>query len=445
MTEPNKHRPHPKYLPSGIEWLGDIPEHWQIKPLKYLVRFFSGGTPSKDNPEYWSGQIPWVSPKDMKSTFVLDTEDHISESAVRESAACLVGEGTLLMVVRSGILRHSIPTAMPTRPVTFNQDIKALVPKPGLAAKYLHYLIRGNQSSLLVMWRREGATVESIEHELLANFAVPLPPLEEQSAIVDFLGHETAKLDALIAKKQRLIALLKEKRAALISHIATKGLDASVPMKDSGVAWLGEIPAHWEVWKASHAFGYIGSGTTPNTSDLEFYDGDVPWVTTSELREGYIADTTAKLTQRALEEHSALRLYQPGTLLIAMYGATIGRLGILAVDACTNQACCALSEPKQLDTKFAFYWLWAARTSIINLSSGGGQPNINQDAVRSLRICTPPLPEQRAIADYLDSETTKLDALIAKLRIHITKVQELRTALIAAAVTGKIDVRGVVI
>jgi len=211
--------------------------------------------------------------------------------------------------------------------------------------------------------------------------------------------------------------------------------------KDSGVEWLGEIPEHWEVRKVSHAFQKIGSGTTPSTNHYDYYEGNIPWVNTSELREKVITDTSAKLTNKALLDHSVLNLYPPGTLLIAMYGATIGRLGILGITACTNQACCALANPISINAKFAFYWLWMRRNELILLSSGGGQPNINQEKIRSIRIPAPPLTEQQAIARFLDRETAKIDTLVTKTRISIDKLKEYRTALISAAVTGKIDIR----
>lgn len=205
--------------------------------------------------------------------------------------------------------------------------------------------------------------------------------------------------------------------------------------KPSGVEWLGEVPEHWQVWKVSHAFAQIGSGTTPNTKDLRFYGGDIPWVTTSELRENTITDTSEKLTQDALKEHSALSLYPPGTLLIAMYGATIGRLGILGITACTNQACCALAKPKHLDTKFCFYWLWMRRKEIILLSSGGGQPNLNQQKIYSIRIPAPPIQEQKLIAHFLDRETARIDTLITKKRELIDLLQKKRSAIITDTVT----------
>lgn len=209
--------------------------------------------------------------------------------------------------------------------------------------------------------------------------------------------------------------------------------------KPSGVEWLGDVPEHWRTWKVSHAFGQIGSGTTPDTKKLYFYGGDIPWVTTSELRENVITDTSEKLTEDALREHSALSLYPPGTLLIAMYGATIGRLGILGITACTNQACCALAKPRELDVKFCFYWLWMRRNEIILLSSGGGQPNINQQKIYSIRIPAPPLQEQRVIANFLDRETTRIDTLITKKREMIDLLEKKRAAIVTEAVTKGCD------
>jgi len=164
--------------------------------------------------------------------------------------------------------------------------------------------------------------------------------------------------------------------------------------KPSGVEWLGDVPEHWEVKKVTYGFSKIGSGTTPKSDSDEFYDGDVPWVTTSELRETLITKTKENVTRSALSAYSALRIYPAGTLLFAMYGATIGRLGILGISATLNQACCAFSAPTLFDTRFAFYWLWMRRPILISLSSGGGQPNLSQDDLRQIRIPTPPLTEQ---------------------------------------------------
>jgi restriction endonuclease S subunit len=209
--------------------------------------------------------------------------------------------------------------------------------------------------------------------------------------------------------------------------------------KNSGIDWLGEVPDNWEVWKASHGFELIGSGTTPRSENLGYYDGDIPWVTTSELRENIINDTFKKLTADALKDYSALKMYPIGTLLIAMYGATIGRLGILGISATVNQACCAFVKPKEFDTRFVFYWLQYRKPIIISLSSGGGQPNLNREELCNIRIPVPDLDEQRAIAFFLDRETERIDSLIEKKQRQIELLQKKRAALISQAVTKGLD------
>ena len=217
--------PDAKMKDSGVEWLGEIPEHWEVRRLKFVGAFYSGGTPSKENLDYWSGDIPWVSPKDMKYEAIHDTEDHITTKAIEDSSTRLVQPGAVLIVVRSGILKHTIPVGINIIPVTINQDMKAIVLKPILRPEYLASVIRGYQNTLLVEWRKEGTTVESIEFDLLANTSCPIPPVAEQQAIISYLEHETARIDALITKIGDAIEKLKEYSAALISAAVTGKID----------------------------------------------------------------------------------------------------------------------------------------------------------------------------------------------------------------------------
>ena len=205
--------------------------------------------------------------------------------------------------------------------------------------------------------------------------------------------------------------------------------------KESGVAWLGKVPEHWEVWKVSHGFTSVGSGTTPPADNDLWYGGNIPWVTTSELRENFIATTSKKVSQEAVSVFSALKVFPKGSLAIAMYGATIGRLGILDSPATTNQACCVLSGEKALSIKFMFFWFQAYRSQIILLGSGGGQPNISQDKIRSIRVACPDIIEQTTIADFLDRETGCIDTLVEKKKRLIALLKEKRGALISRTVT----------
>ncbi len=207
--------------------------------------------------------------------------------------------------------------------------------------------------------------------------------------------------------------------------------------KDSGVEWLGEVPGHWDVWKASHAFASIGSGTTPPSGEIEWYeDGVVPWVTTGELRDKWVYETEKMISEPALRKFSSLRVHPAGALVIAMYGATIGRLGILGVDATTNQACCVLSNPLHVSVGFMFYWFLGKKNFIIDMyATGGGQPNINREIIASLRVAAPVMTEQSAIAAFLDRETFKIDALVAEQENLIALLKEKRQAVISHAVT----------
>ncbi|MDR6631007.1 type I restriction enzyme S subunit [Acinetobacter lwoffii] len=211
---------------SGVEWLGKVPEHWQLVPLKYLCTFSGGGTPTKDNLSYWTdGNIPWVSPKDMKTFWISETQDYITEKAVKESSTNIVEQNSLLMVVRSGILQRTIPIAINTVPVTMNQDMKALKFGKRVLVEYIANLIHGNTAQLLLEWSKEGATVESIEHEYLANSLIPLPSLKEQEEITQVIAKKMKVYAELTEKAKLQITLLQERRTALISSAVTGKID----------------------------------------------------------------------------------------------------------------------------------------------------------------------------------------------------------------------------
>lgn len=211
--------------PSGVPWLGEIPAHWSIEKLKFLVRFVGGGTPSKDNDEYWGGDIPWVSPKDMKRPRIDDTEDKITEDAVGSSACTMIATGAVLVVVRSGILQHTIPIAINDVPVAVNQDMKALIPEERVQSSFLAYQIQGCQRELREDWVKQGATVESVEQQRMADSRFAIPPPDEQEAIASYLDRETARIDKLVDHVQDEIKLLQELRAATIADAVLGRID----------------------------------------------------------------------------------------------------------------------------------------------------------------------------------------------------------------------------
>lgn len=206
--------------------------------------------------------------------------------------------------------------------------------------------------------------------------------------------------------------------------------------KDSGIEWLGEIPEHWNTLKLGRSFSNIGSGTTPKSTNPEYYEnGQINWLNTGDLNDSYINETSKKITQLALKDHSTLKEYPVDSIVIALYGATIGKLGHLNIPTTTNQACCVVSESEKISQKFLFYYFLAAREYIISKSYGGGQPNISQDLIRQLYIPAPSSSEQKTIINYLENRTNQIDTLIEKKEQLIEKLKLQRQAIINEAVT----------
>ncbi len=431
---------YPIYKPSNIDWLGKIPEHWNVWKVTHgFNRIGSGTTPKSDNAIFYDGNIPWVTTSELRETIILDTVQKVTEEAVSSYSALKVyPKGSLAIAMYGATIGR---LGMLGVDATFNQACCVFSEPTVFDTRFVYYWLWMRRPILISL--SNGGGQPNLSQDDLKKLWIPIPSIEEQQAIVRFLDFKTTQIDALIAKQQSLLDKLAEKRTALISHAVTKGLDPSVPMKDSGVEWIGDIPVHWDVWKVTHGFNRIGSGTTPKSDNPIFYDGDIPWVTTSELREAIILDTTQKVTEEAVSAYSALKVYPQGSLAIAMYGATIGRLGMLGVDATFNQACCVFSEPTVFDTRFVYYWLWMRRPILISLSNGGGQPNLSQDDLKKLWIPIPSIEEQKAIVNFLEQETGKIDEQAKKVESVIFALKEYRSSLITNVVTGKIDVRGI--
>jgi len=434
----SRYKRYERYKDSGVEWIGEIPEHWGVKPLKRVFKIINGGTPSSSEESYWNGEIVWVTPNDLSKlteACIVDSERKITQDGLHNCSARIVPKGSIVISTRAPIGYVAIAGVS----LCTNQGCKSLVAINKVNPKYFYYWMHSISFYLNVLG--QGTTFIELSNSSLSMVELLTPSINEQKAIANFLDQKTAVIDDLIADKEKLIELLQEKRQAIITEAVTKGLNPNVRMKDSGIEWIGEIPEHWNNKKISWIFNIIGSGTTPSTSNLEYYDGDVPWVNTGDLNDGYLYETSKMITDLALKDYSTLKFYPIDTLLIAMYEATIGKLSITKIIATTNQACCALAQPKNVNIKFIFYWFLANRNHIIAMAYGGGQPNISQNLIKSLRINLPEKHEQNAIVNFLDQKTAEIDSLVTETKNQIEKLKEYRQSLISEAVTGKIDVR----
>ena len=308
---------------------------------------------------------------------------------------------------------------------------------------FLHaalYAYRINTRSI-----KQNTGIQNLDSASYLNEPVAFPAMSEQCAIAAFLSRETAKIDALVAKKERLIELLQEKRTALITQAVTKGLGPDVRMKDSGITWLGEIPAHWDVQRTKYS-ARLESGHTPSRQNAEYWqDCQIPWFTLADvwqLRDGgrdYVTDTRERVSELGLT-HSSARLLPKGTVILSRT-ASVGFSAIMGVDMATSQDYVNWVCHGDLQPEYLLYVLRSMDQEFQRLTMGSTHRTIYMPDVGQFSAPLPPIEEQREIVEFVRLETSKIDTLLSKVRNVIERLKELRTALISAAVTGKIDVR----
>jgi type I restriction enzyme S subunit len=280
-----------------------------------------------------------------------------------------------------------------------------------------------------------------------------LPPPSEQTAIANYLDNKCAKIDRAIAQKERLIELLQERKQIIIQEAVTGKTvwsekeqafvplsESGVGVKESGVEWIGEVPAHWEVKKIFHV-AKIDTGATPDRSKEAYWGGEIPWVKTGEVNYETIVKTEEHITTAGLK-NSATRLAPAGTLLMAMYGqgVTRGRVSLLGIDAAYNQACCAMIFKNEVFNKFAFYFFVMAYSFIRDAGNESSQMNISSGYISSLKLLVPPISEQKRVVQFIDEQELKIFEAITLQQTQIEKLKEYKATLIDSVVRGKVKV-----
>ena len=419
---------YPTYKESGVQWIGLIPEHWEAYPIKWYLQLCKGNKPAE---LVESGEEPYV------------TMDYIRN---RENKVCMYPANTdgLVHIEDNDILilwdgANAGEVVLGRKGYLSSTMALCSFDNKVANKEYGYYFLK----SLEPIFKQYagGTTIPHFDSSVLFEYNYPLPSLSEQQTIAQFLDSKTAKIDESVLLYEQQKADLVEYRKALVSDTVTRGLNPNVPLKDSGIQWLGQIPEGWKVLKCGLLFSTIGSGTTPKSDNPAYYsEVGQPWLQTGDLNDGYITRTNKFVSELALNDYS-LPIYPKGSIVIAMYGATIGKLGILDIETCTNQACCVLANGNGIENKFAFYVLAAGKKELINSANGGGQPNISQAIIRDFRVPVPSLAEQQQIVAFLDAKTAMIDETICRIDEQITDLRNYRTALITDAVTGKIDVR----
>lgn len=447
MTRP-RFTPYAAYKDSGVEWLGEVPVGWKVKRLKRLFRVVNGATPASGEPTYWDGEIPWVTPDDLGNLTgksIATSRRNITVAGYRGCGTTLVPAGSLVLSTRAPI-GH---LALASTDLCTNQGCRSLVFRSHACHDFFFYELFAARPELESLG--QGSTFRELATGMLEDLELAEPPLPEQRAISTFLDRETARIDTLVAKKERLITLLQERRAALITRAVTKGLDPASPMKDSGVEWLGEIPANWEAARLRRVLTWIQQGWSPDCENREADEDEWGVLKAGCVNGGEFVESEHKALPANESPIPALEI-QEGDLLMSRASGSRDLVGSVAVvQACRPRLLLCDKvfrlhvDDVQVSKPFLAHSLNSrvARSQIESVLSGGSglANNIAQGVVKDLVIAIPPREEQYRIVSFVDSGVARIDALITRIRAAITHLHELRTALISAAVTGKIDVR----
>ncbi|WP_353164052.1 restriction endonuclease subunit S [Acinetobacter guillouiae] len=416
-----RYKAYPEYKSSGVEWFENIPSHWQSAQLSKLFEIKAGGDLKT---EYFS---PVFSESYPYPIYTNATDENAVYGYTSKAFYC----GNSITVSGRGDVGYAIYREQP-----FDAIIRLLVltPRNKIHSKFFMYFIRE-----VINFRVESSAIGQLSTNQISPFKVVFPHFDEQQKIANFLDHETAKIDTLIAKQEKLIELLKEKRQAVISHAVTKGLNPDAPMKDSGVEWLGVVPEHWDVFFIKH-LSQVKRGASPRPiDDPKYFDdnGEYAWTRIADVSSSgmYLTQTTQRLS--ALGSLLSVRL-EAGELFLSIAG-TVGKPCITVSKACIHDGFVYFPQLK-INNKFLYY-IFDAGQAYLGLGKMGTQLNLNTDTVGGIKIGLPPDDEIEGIVQFIEQKNTQYSELIDKAINFINLMRERKKTLISAVVTGKIDVR----
>ena len=432
------YKPYPSYKISGASWLGEIPEHWEARQIRTVARVMNGATPSTSVPEYWDGDVVWITPDDLgksRGRFITGSERRITQAGYEACGTNLAPPGSIVLSTRApighiGVLRS---------PACTNQGCRLLSVKGNFQSTFAFYQLTAARPELESLG--QGTTFTELSKGTLAAFPVALPPVDEQATIVRYLDDADQRIRAYVSAKERLIALLEEERQAVIHQAVTKGLDPNVELKPSGVEWLGDVPEHWGVTPVKRAFRSIDYGISESASN----SGAIRLLTMGHVKDGKVIVPQVG----GVENVDPDLLLDKGDLLFNRTNSQelVGKVGLFEGNESPVTFASYLvrlrpssaHEPEFLnmalnDTSFISR---ARREAIPSLH----QSNLNPTRYGRIHIALPSKKEQRTILHSLSKKTETLTNAIDRSRRQMELMEEYRTRLIAEVVTGKLDVR----
>lgn len=424
------------YKDSGVEWLGQIPAHWDMLPNKFIFKLKKNLVGKKSN-QYTllSLTLHGIIKRDMenpqgKFPAEFDTYQEVNNG---DFVFCLFDVEETPRCVGLSDFDGMITGAYTVMQVGSKFDKRFL---------YYFYLNLDKDKRLRPLYT---GLRNTISKDNFFAFKAFVPPLPEQTAIAAFLDDKTAKIDRAIAQKEKMIALLKERKQIIIQNAVTKGLDPNTKMKHSGVEWIGEIPEGWIKIKLRW-LSKIYAGGTPDKNNLRFWEnGNIPWIASGEVNQEFIKTPTTYITTLGFN-HSAARWMRKGDLVVALagQGKTKGTVAYLEIDTTGNQSLSCVSPNKDIiESKFLYFFIKAAYNELRGVSGEGQRDGLNLQKLGDLEICIPKMVDQRLIVAYIETQSAKIDKAIKLQEQQIEKLKELKSTLIDSAVTGKLRVPSV--
>ncbi|MEP1520290.1 restriction endonuclease subunit S [Ascidiaceihabitans sp.] len=405
----------------------EIPHSWGNIQLRWISRRYAGGTPDKNNPDYWEeGTIPWLNSGVVNQGTVTKPSAFITELALKESSAKWIpADGLVIALAGQGKTKGMVGhLALKT---TGNQSLAAVVPT-AIQSRFLYWWLSSQYMNIRNLSSQDGR--DGLNLEMIGGIRCPVPPTATQKKIAAFLDEKTEQIDGLIEKKRALLERLAEKRQALIIQAVTKGLNPNAPMKDSGIDWLGQVPEHWEIVKAAWYFGATkGRDAQQYTKDFcAQYPGEIP-VYSGQTENGGILGHT---------DHFTYDLGDKGCIFSTTVGAKAMDLKHIYGKFCLSQNCMILVPKRSVNLRFYFHHLVAVFAYERGLIPAHMQPSFRVDDFYNFRIAEVPLDEQKEISEYLDTECGIIEKTAEPILQSIALLEEYRAALISSAVTGKL-------
>lgn len=430
--------------PSGIDWIGDIPKSWKVKPIAYMTKSRSGGTPDRNNLLYWeNGTIPWMSSGEVNKVNIYDTDEKITTLAVHHSSAKIISKNAV-MVALNGQGKTKGMSAILRIDSACNQSLCAFSCNAGIL--YYEYLFWCFQTMYTYLRQMSGDDVrDGLAASYVKKQKIPVPKYEEQQAIADFLDKECAQIDSIAADLEKQIELLQQYKKSLITEAVTKGLDKSVPMKDSGVEWLGKIPEHWDVEPIKYRVTFHNGDRGENyPSKSELQSEGIPFINAGHLEgDGLNMDNMDYISEEKYRIMGGVKL-RSGDILYCLRGS-VGKNAIVDMNQGTVASSLVAIRSVRISAKYLYYCLNSHIEEVQRYlwDNGTAQPNLSADNLGKYKICIPPVEEQMTIVEYLNNICSQIDNLIIGKRKQLSTIQQHKKSLIYEYVTGKKRVKEV--